>query len=319
MRWTARQANGVNRFRISTRGTIESRAATADSVGDTFLLPDGRQLTYAVFGDAGGLPVLFFHGSPGSRLGPKSVASAAIDSGARLIGVDRPGMGRSDPHPGRRLTDWPDDVARMLDHLDLGQVAVAGVSAGAAYVYACCTAMPDRMLAAAVVSGVGPPWALRGMRPASMRFVMARLPRLGQAMFSSIADRARRNPAHFVPPGSSRADLRALERPGVREAYVAALLKAYRSGVEGVMEDQRLQLFDWGIDLGSIATPVHLWHGDDDRVVSPSVARRVAGALPSATLTVLPDAGHFSTLTEHAAEILDDLVGTARERAPSGS
>jgi hypothetical protein len=31
------------------------------------------------------------------------------------------------------------------------------------------------------------------------------------------------------------------------------------------------------------------------------------------------DAGHFSTLTEHAAEILDDLVRTAREHAPLGS
>ena len=85
------------------------------------------------------------------------------------------------------------------------------------------------------------------------------------------------------------------------------------------MEDQRLQLLDWGFDLGSIVTPVHLWHGDDDRVVHPSVARRVAGALPNVTLTVLPDAGHLSTLTEHAAEILDDLVRAAREHAPLGS
>ncbi len=88
-------------------------AGTADSAGYTVLLP-GATLAYAVFGDAIGLPVLFQCGSPGSRLGPESVASAAIGSGARLLGVDRPGMGRSDLHPGRRLMDWPDDVARLL-------------------------------------------------------------------------------------------------------------------------------------------------------------------------------------------------------------
>jgi pimeloyl-ACP methyl ester carboxylesterase len=143
-----------------------------------------------------------------------------------------------------------------------------------------------------------------------MRFVLTWLPSLGRAMFTRMAARARRVPLGFVPQGCGPADVRALERPGVRDRYVAALLEAYRAGVEGVIEDQRLQLLDWEIDLRAIATPIHVWHGAADRVVPPSVARRVAAALPNATLTVLPDAGHFSSVTEHAAEIIADLEQT---------
>ncbi|MDS0260264.1 hypothetical protein NDI56_12745 [Haloarcula sp. S1CR25-12] len=60
--------------------------------------PDGRTLTYADHGDPDGSPVLFCHGTPGSRLGvPDSGAVAA--TGTRLLTVDRPGYGG--PLPGR--------------------------------------------------------------------------------------------------------------------------------------------------------------------------------------------------------------------------
>lgn len=195
----------------------ETGGRTVEMIG----LRDGRQLGYEVFGDPSGRPVLFFHGSPGSRLGAGLVASAARGSRAMLVGVDRPGMGCSDLHPGRRLTDRPDDVVRLLDHLELRQVAVLGVSAGAAYVYACCQALPERVATAAVISGVGPPWALTGLRPAAMRFVVRRMPALGRAMFSGIAERARRDPGRFFPLGCGPADRRALEGPGIRAACTA--------------------------------------------------------------------------------------------------
>lgn len=101
-------------------------------------LPDGRRLGYAIFGKPTGLSILFFHGSPGSRLEGALLAQAAEACGARIIALDRPGTGLSDSQPGRRLADWPTDVAAVVDQLDLRQPALLGVSAGAAYVYAVC-------------------------------------------------------------------------------------------------------------------------------------------------------------------------------------
>jgi pimeloyl-ACP methyl ester carboxylesterase len=61
-------------------------------------LRDGRRLGYAEYGDPQGLPVFFFHGTPGSRFecGHADIADDFRRAGARLIAPDRPGIGLSD-------------------------------------------------------------------------------------------------------------------------------------------------------------------------------------------------------------------------------
>src|SRR5438477_9457290 len=97
-------------------------AITSDGV---VKLRDGRQLAYREYGRHDGRPLLFFHGTPGSRFPQWS------DEGAfRIIVPDRPGMGLSDFQADRRLVDWPDDVAQLTDHLGIDDFSVAGVSGG---------------------------------------------------------------------------------------------------------------------------------------------------------------------------------------------
>lgn len=61
-----------------------------------------------------------------------------------------------------------------------------------------------------------------------------------------------------------------------------------------VMITQELEL-DWRAPaqvLGSVTCPTLLIHGDLDAVTSPSVARRLADAMPDARLELIPDGGH---------------------------
>src|ERR671933_2362887 len=104
----------------------------------TIGLRDGRNLAYAEWGDPGGLPVLGCHGSPSSRL-ERHVEDPADYRrwGIRLVVPDRPGFGRSDSQPGRRVVDWPADVAVLLDALGVDRFAVLSLSGGAAYALAC--------------------------------------------------------------------------------------------------------------------------------------------------------------------------------------
>ena len=59
------------------------------------------------------LRLTHFHGGPDSRLEARFLTKPARQAGIRLIGIDRPGMGRSRFQAGRRLLDWPDDVVEV--------------------------------------------------------------------------------------------------------------------------------------------------------------------------------------------------------------
>ena len=87
-------------------------------------LPDGRELAYEEYGDRGGEPVLSFHGGLSSRLDAAPAHQAALDLGVRLLSPDRPGIGRSTYQPGRRLLDWPADVAALTDALGIDRSRV---------------------------------------------------------------------------------------------------------------------------------------------------------------------------------------------------
>lgn len=117
---------------------------SAERMHRCVLLPDGRRLGYAEYGDSGGSPVFFLHGQPGSRLGRHHDESIATGLGARIVAVDRPGYGLSDYQSGRRLVDWPADVVALAEALNLGRFAVASVSNGGPYALACAALVPER-------------------------------------------------------------------------------------------------------------------------------------------------------------------------------
>jgi len=83
------------------------------------VLPDGRDLGWLELGDPEGVPVFAFHGTPGSRLQFEIEDSPIRAAGLRLICPDRPGYGLSTFQLGRRLVDWPADVAYLADHLGI--------------------------------------------------------------------------------------------------------------------------------------------------------------------------------------------------------
>lgn len=58
---------------------------------------DNRTISFADYGPASGLAVLCCHGGPGSRLEPRRISEQAAAAGFRLIGIDRPGYGKSTP------------------------------------------------------------------------------------------------------------------------------------------------------------------------------------------------------------------------------
>src|SRR5580704_3674921 len=99
--------------------------ALADGTGARVRLPDGRFLGIRESGDPQGWPLLVFPGTPGSRLTPLVDMDGTREAGARAIAVERPGFGVSTAQRGRRILDWPRDVAHLADALGLASFAIA--------------------------------------------------------------------------------------------------------------------------------------------------------------------------------------------------
>ena len=117
--------------------------------------PNGRVLAYTEFGSPTGPLVVHCHGAPGSRLELASFDGAFAERDVRVVAIDRPGYGGSSPQPDRRLETWPADAATVADDLGADRFAVTGFSTGGAYAVACAALLPDRVVGAAVLSGVG--------------------------------------------------------------------------------------------------------------------------------------------------------------------
>lgn len=278
-------------------------------------LADDRDLGWLERGDPTGWPVLGFHGTPGSRL--QLALDGAPGSGAavRLILVDRPGYGLSSFQPGRRLVDWPDDVAQLADHLGLESFSVFGVSGGGPHAAVCAARLSDRVALAAIVSGVGPlgdPGAAEGMMRTNQ--VIARLARRRSKVLhvTSAAQTAvvRRWPERAVdlmakqlPP----ADVEVLRRPEVRALFVNDMRRSSRTTSRAAAQDFEVFASPWGFELSEIAVPVHLWQGDEDRNVPASHARLQHEAIPGSVLHECQGEGHL-LVVDHFGEILAALT-----------
>jgi pimeloyl-ACP methyl ester carboxylesterase len=278
-------------------------------------LRDGRNLGYASSGDPNGLPVFFFHGTPGSRLfQPPEADTRAL--GIRLVTLDRPGYGNSDFQPGRTLLDWPEDVKQLADHLGIDRFFVCGHSGGGPHTLACAARLGDRIRSAATLSGAGPahtPQATRGMSPLNrIGFLYGRLlpwPFWRLLIRMNFRRRQLDPAANIQRESRSRpaADEHLLADPDVRRACVDSEVEAFRQGLRGLAWDAHLLVRPWNFELSRIQIPVHIWHGTADTSTTPAMAAYLAGSIPGARLHMLDHEAHL-LLFPHWAEILTTLT-----------
>lgn len=286
---------------------------SATPPGETVRLADGRRLGYAEWGDPGGAPVLHFHGGRSCRLDRWGEESAYAALGVRLITIDRPGIGLSDPHPGRRLLDWPADVVGLADALGAERFAVVGYSVGGAYAAACARAIPGRLIGAAIVSGVAfldRPGATAELGTRRHWAMARRAPRLLAAGHDAAARVAAASPELarralvWRLPAPDRAVAR---RPGVGPRLVAEFVEAARPGARGIVDDMRVVMAPWGFRAEEIATPVHLWHGEADEIVPVAHGRRYARSIPDCRATFCEGEGHL-LVEDRYGEVLRALT-----------
>jgi len=283
----------------------------AERPGNVLTLKDGRRLGYAEYGDPNGKPLFYFHGMPGSRLEGELTEEAARKLGIRVIATDRPGYGLSDFQPRRTFLDWPADVVALADALAIDRFAVAGFSGGGPYVAVCALKIPERLTAAGIIAGNRPfdqPDAKDGMSSTlRMLFGLAKrfpwLIRLPMAV-QSFATR------HFVDrlmPAWVRSlpepDQVAMKRPEIMAIFKRDTIEAFHSGSRGAAWETLMYARPWGFRLEEITMEVHLWQGEQDKNVPPSMGRYQAQAIPNCRAQFYPEDGHISLAVNRIEEI----------------
>jgi pimeloyl-ACP methyl ester carboxylesterase len=275
-------------------------------------LPDGRELAWLETGKARGTPVFAFHGTPGTRRQVSFDEKAIAASGVRLVAPDRPGYGHSSYHPGRTLADWAADVSALADHLKVERFAVAGVSGGGPHAAACARLLPERVTAAAIVSGVGPisdadyAATMVGFNRAATAMAAHTPAFLLTGVFSAQEFFMRHWPDAALRFANKRlpdADAAVFARPTVRDAFMQDLKSPSATTAQAASQDFVLFVRDWGFRLQDIAVPVHVWHGDADNNVPYAHGVFMAERIPGAEFHPCPGEGHF-LVVDHLEEIL---------------
>jgi pimeloyl-ACP methyl ester carboxylesterase len=265
------------------------------------VLPDGRDLGWLEYGDPNGSPVFAFHGTPGSRYLIVVDEKSISDAGLRFICVDRPGYGLSTFQRGRRLVDWPKDVAHLATQIGVETFAVLGHSGGGPHAAVCAAQLGDRVSAAAIVSGVSPlgaPDAFDSMKKSEQiqMKLSRRRSRIMRIACITQMEIFRHWPSwalNMMTKSLSAADHEILARSDVRVALELEAQRLSRTTGQAVAQDLEIFTVDWGFDIGAITVPVQLWHGDEDRSVPIEYAHSMHEAIPGSVLHEIPGAGHF--------------------------
>ncbi|KPM36343.1 hypothetical protein AK830_g10217 [Neonectria ditissima] len=289
------------------------------------ILPDGRTLSYAIFGSTSpSHHVFYFHSYPASRLEGAMLHAAAASRAIQLICPDRPGMGDSTFQPQRRILDWPADVTALADHLTISRFACVGVSGGGPYVLACYRQIPRaRLVAGLVVAGMWPSaLGTRGMllELRAMLLLAPWVPGLVAAALDYSVGKAARDAARpevfAAAVGKMMESRPAVDAdvwrrdPAFRDVVLSNLREALKNGAAGSAHEVKLYGSDWGFALDDVEVQENtlaIWHGELDENVPPEMATKASALLTGCQLKLFPDDGHGSLIATKAGDCLEQV------------
>src|SRR5262245_62083412 len=280
----------------------------------TLTMPDGRTVGVADYGTAGETPVIWCHGGPGCRLEPACSAEAASRAGLRLIGIDRPGYGRSTPQPGRTIGGWVDDALTVADELGLEQFATVGISTGGAYALAVAAKSPRVIGAVACCAVTDMRWAEgKAMMPANERIWSAPSREAALEIADEMLGAGGANLAGIEAMPLAPSDRKLFADPAWKRCWGACVPEMVAQGAVGFADDRIADGGGWHtFDVRRIECPVVVLHGTSDTFAPVALAHYTQRIVPGASLDTRDGLGHFSIFSAIVPVLQKMLVGERR-------
>ncbi|EXB36965.1 hypothetical protein L484_018341 [Morus notabilis] len=311
-------------------------------------LRDGRHLAYKEYGmprEKAKNKIIFVHGFSSCRHDAVIATTLSADFieelGIHVVGFDKPGYGESDPDPKRTVKSLALDIEELGDQLGLGsRFYIVGNSMGGQAVWGCLKYIPNRLAGAGLLAPVVNYWW------PSFPADLCRDAYNQQAL----RDQWTLLVAHYLPwltywwntqklcPASSVI----ARNPDVFSAQDLEIVKnkfsldperekqqqyATQQGVfESLHRSLNIGFGKWEFDPMDLKNPfpnnegaVHLWQGDDDRLVPVTLQRYIAGKLPWINYHELPGAGHLFPHAEGMGEVIMKEFLTGETKSTSAA
>ena len=272
---------------------------------DTITTTDGTEIFYKDWGT--GQPIVFSHGWPLSADDWDAQMIFFLLHGYRVVAHDRRGHGRSaQTSGGHDMDHYADDLASVVEHLDLRDAVHVGHSTGGGEVVRYLARHGESRAAKAVLISSVPPLMLQtDANPGG----------LPKSVFDGFQDQTATRRSQFYRDVAS-GPFYGFNRPGV-EPQEAVIQNWWRQGMMGGAKAHfdgivAFSQTDFTEDLGKITLPVLVMHGDDDQIVPYADSGPLtAKLLPNGTLKTYEGFPHGMPTTQ-AETINADLLAFVR-------
>lgn len=277
-----------------SESSLAGSLQAARSAASRILLQDGRLLAWSEYGATRGFPLFYLHEAGSSRLEAAFFDAEARRGGFRLIAVDRPGLGESDPHALMTRASCADDLLQLADQLGLREFGILSTGAGSAIALVTASRAPERVKC---VLGVSSQLAVCNARERLVcRFLREFLSTFLRCMLGLRLAFGNSTPEQYLRrlcDSLTYADRRLLDNPDIRMKLVQSASEAVRHGAGGVARDTALSLAPLNLSAASLPMPIHVWLGGVEHLAQFSSVPSFLASLPRGVLHRLVNHGRY--------------------------